>query len=132
MCEFLAELPDHKIKKSFIPQLYHLLQDYGLFLEYMDIVNNDEKDKDMSLLRKNVNNWLLNTGENMGRYSVRERVLRYREMMTNIRRVEFLRSFNTVCCKDKKNKHEDMDIFLNEIYEAIEGQAERLEKSYIY
>lgn len=127
-----ALLPDHDVQKSFIPQLYHLLQDYGLFLEYMEIMNNDEKDEDMSILIPLVDDWLIDAGETFAQYRPREKIYRYKEMLKNIRRVEFLRSFNSICCKDKKNKHEAMDALLKRIYGALERKVERLEKNYGY
>lgn len=127
-----ALLPDHDVKKTFIPQLYHLLQDYGLFLEYMEIMNNDEKDKDMSILRPRVMAWIIDLVEDVSQYTPRERIIKYKKMLRNIRRVQFLRSFNSMCCKDMKNKHEGMDSFLKEIYDPIERKVERLEKNYGY
>ena len=126
------KLPDHDIQKSFIPQLYHLLQDYGFFLLYMNIVNNDEKDKDMKKLRKNVTDWCVDIAEGLAKYKRDERIRRYKEMLTKIRRVQFLRTFDAICCRNKERNHKSMDEFLDEIYGVVERKVERLEKNLVY
>lgn len=125
-------LPDHENHKAFIPQLYHLLQDYDLFLIHMNIVNNDETDADMKLLQESVDDWIINIGEKMGKYNPRDRVIRYREMMTQIRRVEFLRTFDVNCCQNKERNHIQMDKLLKRLYGVIERKVDRLEKNYTH
>jgi len=127
-------LPEHKLQKTFIPQLYHLLQDYDLFPEYMNIKNNDEKDFDMKLLIKSKNDWIADFIETVTLKAPNSAMLRinqYTTMMTKIRRVQFLRSFNEQCCKDKINQHEKIDEILTEIYGTIARKADRLQKNYI-
>ena len=115
------------LKVENLPQLYHLLQDYDLFPEYMNIENNDEKDVDMELLIKSKNDWLVDFADEVSSrsQSAEEKIDRYMTMMTKIRRVQFLRAFNEKCCKSKQ------DNILDEIYGTLARKADRIQKSYI-
>lgn len=112
-------LPGFKKKKSLVPQLYHILQDYGLFFD-MGIENNDTLS--FKILRRKSNRWLIDIGEELG-MSV-ERVSFLRKIMIRVRRVQFLRSFDEKCCKVKDENHRFINDLLEDIYEALEDKLE--------
>lgn len=114
-------LRDHK---SFTRQLYTLLQYYGLFSQYMTIMCN-ENYEDIEIL---IEEWLYKTDENIVEKKYDDKIDLYNDILVNIKRIEFLMSFNFICCKDKKNKNDLFYKYLKIVYKSISQRISRLYK----
>lgn len=104
--------------KQFIPQLYHILQDYGFFLNYLKFPMMDTK---LSLLEVSVR-WSLKLGRILGGFnSKRQEYAFITKMLLRLRRVQFMRAFDVKCCLDtiSNKNHEPFDDVLQGVYDAL-------------
>ena len=122
-------LPDHTVEKSFIPQLYHLLQDYDLFSIYMGIINNDEQD-DINILQERVEDWAVDIGVKLGERNASERVNYAETILIKVKRIQFLREFDERCCRNKESNHEKMNSVLDTLYQIVKRYVERTRKNH--
>lgn len=128
MCK---NLPDHENQKRFIPQLYHLLQDYDLFGIHMSIMNNDEKNSMLELNEK-IEVWKFRKIRHFETYNPIERIDKYKELLVKIRRIQFLRSFDVKCCFNGENNHPEMDKTLRQLFNTIQFYVKYLTGGYDY
>lgn len=112
--------PDEK-GRGFIPQMYHILQDYGFFLQYIGLDNISSKLPISELI-----DWFIHFGRVIGQnemiYGKRAVLIFMDIMMIRVRRVQFLRSFETYCClalERPDDSHVPIDDALEKIYNAI-------------
>ena len=121
LCRKIPGFRTNENKRGLIPQVYHILQDYGFFAGYIGIDTISTKLPIEELL-----DWLLDfgieIGENKVRYGKHQVIMFMDTMMLRMRRVQFLRSFETHCClglENADNNHIPMDKALERIYQAI-------------
>lgn len=107
--------------RGFIPQMYHILQDYGFFMQYIGLDNISSK-----LPMSELIDWFIHFGRVIGRNEIKygkTPVLIFLDMMMiRMRRVQFLRSFETYCClglERSDESHIPIDDALEEIYQAV-------------
>lgn len=122
--EKCEELPGTALKKrkTFIPQVYHVLGDFGFFAHYLDfteLVNpidrysryGEKTDKYDEWKAR----WLPSLYRKIDEYSREDKLAYLKKICLRIRRVQFMRSFEFVVCVDsidhslKKNIDYDSD-----------------------
>ena len=111
-----------------IPQLYHILQDYRFFYEYLQFPIMDQKFTIGQLSRQ----WILNLGELLGSLSSTHRKYSYLTiMLLRLRRVQFLRAFDVKCCirVESDEGHESFDNLLQDVYDTLLIRRARLIKN---
>jgi len=121
LCGKIPGFRTNENKRGLIPQVYHILQDYGFFAGYIGIDTISTKLPIEELL-----DWMLDfgieIGENKVRYGKHQVIMFMDMMMLRMRRVQFLRSFETHCClglENADNNHIPMDEALERIYQEI-------------
>lgn len=139
--------------KTFVPQIYHVLQDHGFFHRLMGLRPsplvriegesresrlsriNDKKMDDLSDMIEHVLKKKL-AEQMFGRspQHVHRATLKYiKQMESVLDMVHFLRAFDTKCCSDRlttDSGHSEFDIFLGDIFENIRGLEKKEMRSY--
>lgn len=135
-------------QKSFIPQVYHILGDFGFFAYYLDfpeLVNpivrknrfGTEKDKYEEWKLR----WLPSLYMKIDDYSSEDKLAYLKKICLRIRRVQFMRSFEFVVCMDSidhrlKNNidydsddgygsHDKIIEFLDSVFDALKDDIHR-------
>ena len=114
--------------KQFIPQLYHILQDYRFFYEYLQFPIMDQKFTITQVSFK----WGLKLGELLGSLSSTHRKYSYLTiMLLRLRHVQFLRAFDVKCCirVESDEGHESFDNLLKEVYDVLLNERAELIKN---
>lgn len=116
---------------GFIPQMYHILQDYGFFMQYIGLDNISSK-----LPISDLEDWYvefgIEIGINFNKYGERPVLIFLDMMMIRMRRVQFLRSFETYCClglERSDESHIPIDNALERIYTTIYRTKRRFESN---
>ena len=118
--------------KQFIPQLYHVLQDYGFFFEYLQfpaIIDTIPRLSCGDISR----DWAYRLGSITGVEEHQNGIVGKKQllkkMMLRIRRVQFLREFDVVCClagtTDKDHEYFSEHV-LKPVYETLERDYNRI------
>ena len=132
-CDFIpggAYLKDTKGNnrppKSLIPQIYHVLQDYGFFWEYIGF-NNIDMSKSTGVV---LANWGFNLGQKLCSKRTDKRKIDFLKCIIHrAYRVLFLREFDVRCClrKNKNRNHEHFDIVINDVIFVLREKIRELE-----
>ena len=129
LCRKIPGFRTDENKRGFIPQMYHILQDYGFFAGYIGIDNISTK-----LPIVELEDWYVEFGIEIGinykEYGKRPVIVFMDMMMLRMRRVQFMRSFETHCClglENADNNHIPMDEALERIYQTILRVKNRFE-----
>lgn len=104
--------------KQFIPQLYHILQDYGFFYHYLEFPMMDKKLTNTQILSR----WSFKLGKIVGRVGAPQDQFRFITiMLLRLRRVQFLRSFDVKCCLQKPpdDDHLTFNGVLEDVYDTL-------------
>ena len=106
--------------KQFIPQLYHVHQDYGFFFEYLQfpaIIDTIPRLSCGDISR----DWAYRLGSITGVEEHQNGIVGKKQllkkMMLRIRRVQFLRELDVVCCLDHEYFSEHV---LKPVYKTLE------------
>ena len=120
-CRKISGFRTEENPRGFIPQTYHILQDYGFFSSYLGIDNISSK---MPL--SELEDWYVDFGTEIGmnlyKYGKKPVIMFLDMMMGRLRRVQFLRSFETHCCNGLEradDSHLPIDKALERIYQTI-------------
>ena len=125
-----VRLPGYYDKsKQFIPQLYHILQDYGFFYHYLKFPMMDEKLSNNQILAR----WSLKLGEILGSKSLIGKQKLITVMLLRLRRVQFMRSLDIKCClkyaAGNISDHVDFDVVLETVYDALLSRRSEIIKN---
>lgn len=104
--------------KQFIPQLYHILQDYGFFLHYLEFPMMDEK---LSITKVS-SRWSLRLGRILGGINSKHQEYSFiTKMLLRLRRVQFMRAFDVKCCLDtiSDDNHKSFNDVLDDVYDTL-------------
>jgi len=125
------KIPGFRIEednRGFIAQMYHILQDYGFFSSYLGIDNISSK-----LPISELDDWFVAFGKTIGKNEVKygkRPVLMFLDMMLiRVRRVQFLRLFESYCCNSfiqTAGSHIPIDNVLKRIYNAVEKEKKSI------
>ena len=131
-CGFLPGYYTGEPIKQFIPQLYHILQDYGFFHHYLNFTSIIDTRPRMKI-NKILSKWGIHLGRVLDGIDTNEGKIRCLDtMMARLRRVQFLRAFDSSCCMGGVITEESMnhDFFnieiLDTVYETLEEEKASL------
>ena len=114
--------------KQFIPQLYHILQDYGFFYHYLEFPMMDEKLSNSRILAR----WALNLGKILGRLNSSTNQYRFiTVMLLRLRRVQFMRAFDVKCCLGSVSDegHMGFNGVLQDVYDTLLDERAKIIRS---
>lgn len=117
----------YKDKKAFLPHLYHILQDYGFFWDYIGFNNIDIKNDLFSLGSE----WQEKLTEKQEGMTVQEKKTHLSKLMVRVKRVKFLREFDVKCClqKGQDSNHELFDNVLKGVEIQLSKKLDKLDPS---
>ena len=110
---------NEKNAKQFIPQLYHILQDYGFFYHYLKFPMMDKK---LTINQLTGIKWGVKLGRILGGLGSPNDEYRFITiMLLRCRRVQFLRSFDVKCCLQTTpdGDHLTFDGVLENVYNVL-------------
>ena len=98
-CRYIPGYSNNEPKKRFSPQLYHILQDYGFFWNYLGIDTITEK-KSIQYLQIR---YTVEIGIMIGKMLCHtDKIVKLRFLEKKLIRIQFLRLFNVQCCLNMK------------------------------
>ena len=118
-CRYIPGYSNNEPKKRFSPQLYHILQDYGFFWNYLGIDTITEK-KSIQYLQIR---YTVEIGIMIGKMLCHtDKIVKLRFLEKKLIRIQFLRLFNVQCClnmKEHKSFGTLLDILLEKTREEM-------------
>jgi len=117
-CTRIPGYYEHENVKKFIPQLYHILQDYGFFYHYLEFPMMDKKLKQWEILSR----WSFKLGRIVQKRGTPQNKYRFITIiLLRLRRVQFLRAFDVKCCLEKipDEDHLTFDKVLETVYDTL-------------
>jgi hypothetical protein len=128
-CTRIPGYYEHENAKKFIPQLYHILQDYGFFYHYLKLPMMDKK---LTINQLNNFKWGVRLGRILGGLGSPNDEYRFITiMLLRLRRVQFLRSFDVKCCLQKPpdSDHLTFDGVLENVYNELLSERSDIVKN---
>lgn len=123
---------------TFIPQIYHVLADYGFFyryLEFPELVNSSNHfDKNGVKIPRYTylsSRWSFRLANIMEAYSIQEKIEFLEKISFRIRRVQFMRSFELNICREgkeypegsrKRISYDGFNEFLSDVFDSLQEE----------
>lgn len=129
---------------TFIPQIYHVLADYGFFyhyLEFPELVNSsnhfDKKGVKIPRYTYLSSRWSFRLADIMEAYNIQEKIEFLEKISFRIRRVQFMRSFELNICREGKEyaegsreriSYDGFNEFLSDVFDSLQEEIKSKRK----